>query len=321
MKNIIFGAYHKDDVIRMDSSSGGVFSAIAIEIINKEGYIFGANLRTDNNIYSCEHIMCTSVQELEKLRGSKYVPSKIGDTFKQIEKLLKEDKYILFCGTPCQVAGLISYLGKKYEKLYTIDFICHGVPIPYLLKKVIGEDNNKKVISAVDFRNKKQGWQNYAFSVEYTDGLKSYQLGRESKYMQLYLSDMYLRPSCYTCNYRSTNRFSDITLGDFWGVESFKNITNEDMFKGISVVVINSEKGLQIFHKSSNQLVCFESDISVFDSTNRYYKEHVIRPYDIKKFRNLIYKQKCDEIINKYKRYSWFREFVKKVKRKIYKII
>ena len=160
-KLISIVAINKDDNIREKSSSGGVFTEIANYILDKNGCVYGAGF---NNNFEVEHMKITDKSEIYKLQGSKYVQSKIGKIFLEVEKDLKKNKFVLFTGTPCQIEGLKSYLGKDYEKLYTQDIICHGVPSPKAWKKYIGEFKGN--IKDISFRDKTFGWNKFSMKVE-----------------------------------------------------------------------------------------------------------------------------------------------------------
>ena len=168
METKVYGAYHKDDEIRIRSSSGGVFAGLANYIIDNNGIVFGAKLSKNLGGFECNHVKCNKKEDIETLQGSKYIPSKLQNTYFDVKKYLEKGRKILFCGTPCQVAGLLSFLDKPYENLYTVDFICHGIPTPKLLKKVIEEEKDFEKIQDVRFRDKTMGWENYSFLLKFS---------------------------------------------------------------------------------------------------------------------------------------------------------
>lgn len=311
----VYGAFHKDDRVRCKSSSGGVFAGLAECVIDRKGVVFGAKLLKCDGKFECKHVKCQSKKELQMLQGSKYIPSKLGDVFNEAKSYLENDRYVLFCGTPCQVSGLLSYLDKRYEKLYVVDFICHGIPTPHLLEKVIEEEKDYEQISDIKFRNKIKGWENYSFLLEFSEGEHRSYLGKDSKFMKLYLSDMYLRPSCYKCQFKGIERRSDITLGDFWGVNYFYDIDESELQKGISVVLIHSKKGEELLHLC-NEIFFWESDENVFDKTNIYLKKSVEKSHDIHLYKYWFNKKCCEEIIQIYDRTQILRQLLKKIKRK-----
>ena len=200
---VAYAAYNKDEEIRKESSSGGIFTLLAEKILEKQGIVFGAIF--DDNFHVI-HTYIDSKKQLEKLRGSKYVQSTIGDCYKIAKQYLEEDKYVLFTGTPCQIEGLRSYLQKDYKKLYTQDIICHGVPSPKVWEKYMEyrKNKDKEIPQKIYFRNKDNGWKRYNVKFKYKQG--EYK-NRQSKdvYMQAFLRDISLRDSCYHCNFKKKN--------------------------------------------------------------------------------------------------------------------
>lgn len=245
----IYAMKNKAENIRKSSSSGGVFYEYAKSILEDAGSVYGA---TYNNFNEIEHIRIDSVESLYKIQGSKYVQSTIINTYEQIKQDLQKDKKVLFSGTPCQIAGIKTFLMRKkinQENLYTCDIICHGVPSPKVFKdylKKLEEKYNSK-IKKVDFRHKENN-HTQNIKIDFENG-KTYisNYDKKDEFYQLFLKDIILRESCYNCKYTNFDRVGDITLGDFWGVE--KTITNFDDKKGVSLVLINSPKGKEIFEK------------------------------------------------------------------------
>ena len=258
----VYAAKHKDDGIRMMSSSGGVFSCLADKILEQGGVVFGARF---NDRWEVIHDYVETKEDLDLFRGSKYVQSRIGDTFSEVESFLKLGRKVLFTGTPCQVAGLKKYLGKGYDNLLTIDFVCHGVPSPkvwrmylYELLKtqnasdpeiVLTSIKDDVIIKRINFRDKSVGWKNFSFvcdlSMASEDGERGVVLSSvfyENSYMNAFLSNLSLRPSCYECPARKGKSGADITIGDFWGVESV--LPNENDDKGISLILEYNESVL-----------------------------------------------------------------------------
>lgn len=234
-------AINLNEDIRLNSSSGGIFTLIAEEIINHGGVVFGAAFAQD--FKSVHHICVDNISELEKLRGSKYVQSKIGNTYKQAKDYLDKGRTVLFTGTPCQIGGLYSYLSKPYDNLFTQDIICHGVPSPTVWEKYVDErekramSNTKRIV----FRNKKYGWKNYSVSFDFSNNTEYIVKHHKDSFMKIFLYNVCLRPSCYACSFKRIKRQADITLGDFWGVQQVKNSMDDD--KGTSIVLVHSDKG------------------------------------------------------------------------------
>lgn len=263
-KPIAYGCYNKNEDIRKESSSGGIFSLIAELVIKSGGVVFGAGF--DEN-YNVEHSYVDSIEKIGKFRGSKYVQSIIGDTFKQAKEVLEDGRVVLFTGTPCQISGLKAYLGKDYSNLICQDIVCHGVPSQYVwhhYKKFISKD--RKIIG-MNFRYKSTGWKRYSLKFDFEDGSSYEEIGNQNAYIKGFINNLYLRPSCYKCAYKTLHRQSDITLADFWGIESM--LPNLDDDKGTSLVFINSNKGKHIFDKIKNNIIYESVDIEkaiVFNS-------------------------------------------------------
>ena len=245
----IIAAYSKDDENRKNSSSGGCFGEFAKMILNQKGIVFGVGYDENFNVV---HKCVTNIEELQELKGSKYVQSKISDSYKTVQKYLIENKKVLFSGTPCQIAGLKSFLGKNYENLYTIDIVCHGVPSQKLFNKYL--ETYEKAIKNLKFRDKTNGWNQFGIKVMFEDGEEKVVVARKDNYMRLFLTNMCLRKSCYNCEFRESQ--SDITIGDFWGIDKINNEINDD--KGISVLLINTLKGKQIFEQVKEDIIFYE---------------------------------------------------------------
>ena len=248
--NKCYFAYNKNEQEVLSSSSGGIFSVLASYILDENGIVIGAMLDDSNKL---KHIAITNKKDIEKLKGSKYLQSDLGNIFTYIKENIKNKK-ILFVGTPCQIAGLKSFIKQDYNNLYCIDLVCHGVPSPKLFYKYINEleqENNDKVIN-YNFRDKSTGWETYSNRVDFKNKKPIIELANNNCYMNLFLSDIALRRSCYDCNFKLGNKYSDITLGDFWGVKKYyPEIYNK---KGISALIINTEKGVELFNKIKDDI-------------------------------------------------------------------
>lgn len=252
-----YACINKDENIRENSSSGGIFTLIAKEIINMGGVVFGTKFDSNFNVI---HSYTSLEEELYKFRGSKYVQSIIGDNYKIAKSFLEAGKYVLFTGTPCQIEGLLAYLGKKYDKLFTQDIICHGVPSPKVWRKYLDyrkhKDEDRPL--SINFRNKDNGWS--SFNLKFTYESKSYKKSQvEDKYMQAFLRNVCLRDSCYKCSFKKINRLSDITLADFWGIQRVKPELYDN--KGTSLVIVNSEKGKELFESIKENIIQEEVNI------------------------------------------------------------
>lgn len=244
-------AFAKDLDIRMNSSSGGLFSILANNILNSGGMVFGAAFNRE--MMAC-HIGISDKNELNKLQGSKYVQSYTGNCYHDAKKALDSGKYVLFSGTACQISGLKRYLKIDYEKLITVDILCHGVPSPKVWRKYLNEQENlyDAKASNVNFRKKSHGWKAFSIYISFDNGTHYEQIYTDDRYMTFFLRNLSLRPSCYKCHFKDLDRESDITIGDCWGIEKYMPQMDDD--NGTSVVLIHSDKGLAFFKHISEEL-------------------------------------------------------------------
>ncbi|MGI6382043.1 MAG: Coenzyme F420 hydrogenase/dehydrogenase, beta subunit C-terminal domain [Tissierellaceae bacterium] len=257
---LAYACVNKNEEIRLDSSSGGVFTLVAEYVIDKGGIVFGACF---NDKFELEHNYVKTKEELSKLRGSKYLQSRIGNSYNQAKDFLDIGKKVLFTGTPCQIAGLKSFLGRKiYNDLVTIDIICHGVPSPEVWRKYVEfrEKEAKSSTQRIDFRQKNEGWKRYSVSFLFKNNAEYRQNFRNDLYMRSFLKDVCLRPSCYECEFKTLNRQSDITLADFWGIQNILPEMDDD--KGTSLIFVNSDTGREIFNSILKGMKFKEVDIN-----------------------------------------------------------
>ena len=217
------------------SSSGGVFTALAEQIIADGGVVIGAVLNDDMTV---GHAEAYDMPGVEKMRGSKYVQSDLYASYEDVRYWLSEGRKVMFSGTPCQVAGLHKYLGKPYDDLFTVDVLCHGVPSPGLWEKYVKalEKKHGARMEYVRFKDKTASWRHYAFTTSL--GSCPYM---DDPYMALFVQDMSLRPSCYKCAARGGRSGSDLTLSDLWSAQHCAPEMSDD--RGVSGVYVNSEKG------------------------------------------------------------------------------
>lgn len=254
---------------RLSSSSGGVFPKLAADVIYKGGKVYGAAFDEDFNVI---HKEAESLEELEGLRGSKYVQSELFSTFEDIRYDLEDGRKVLFSGTPCQVAGLKAYIGTESEGLMTVDCACHGVPGPGLwdmyvmsLKKRHGDLNH------ISFRDKSRSWYHYGFNV---NGVLTPYM--KDPYMALFAQNITLRPSCYDCPVRNGRSRSDLTLADLWNVAKVAKEMDDD--RGVSLVCVNSEKGSDAFEGVRERLEVREVDFHEAMKNNGGFAGHVSPP-------------------------------------------
>lgn len=250
-----FAVVGKDEKIREISSSGGIFYFVARCIISQNGVIFGAAF--DDNYHSVRHIAVDSPADLYKLQGAKYVQSEIGESYLSARFYLEQGKPVLFTGTPCQIAGLKTFLNRDYSNLYLLDIVCHGVPSPAVWNDYLTqlEKQYSGKVKCVAFRDKTNGWKNYLLRIEMDNG-SVYSSDRiNDLYMRGFLHNYYLRLSCYECNYKRIEHGADMTLGDFWGIENICPTLYDD--KGTSLVIVSSPKGRLLFEQIQEK-VCVQ---------------------------------------------------------------
>lgn len=295
-----YAAYNKEDKIRSQSSSGGIFTEISKVIIKNYGVVFGAVFDEEFNVV---HDEVTTESDLEKIRGSKYIQSDINETYKKAKKYLTEGKKVLFTGTPCQIEGLYAFLNKEYENLYTQDLICHGVPSKKVWVKYLEfrKKLDKGILQKVNFRNKEnKGWSNYQLSFTYGDKIININ-HNEDLYMKLFLKDVALRPSCYECKFKKKRRRADITLADFWGINNVIPGMNDE--KGTSLVIVHSKKGEKLLSSISNNIKCELVDFEMAIGHNK----SMIKSANIENRRedliNDLDNLELEDIIEKYKFY------------------
>ncbi len=309
--NKCYVGYSLEENSKKDSSSGGIFSLIANIILDNNGIVIGAAFNEKNKLI---HIAVDKKADLKKLRGSKYLQSELNDLFKYIKNNIKEKK-ILFAGTPCQVAGLKSFLKTDYENLICVDLFCHGVPSPKLFSKYINELEEKNNDELIDynFRDKVTGWDTYSNTAIFKNKSIT-ELRTKNDYMKLFLSDIALRESCYNCNFKIGNKYSDITLGDFWGIKNYyPKMYSKD---GVSAIIINSEKGLEMFEKIKNNLKYEECKLDEIISGNQSLKNSSKKPKKRTAFFKELKVTSIESLSKKYvKKPSLFKRIVRKIKR------
>lgn len=244
-----------NDDIRMDSSSGGIFTLAAQYILEQEGYVCGAAY-TDN-YEKVEHILVSDKNELPRLRGSKYVQSDIGQNYREIQALLKEGKQVLFTGCPCQVAGLYKFLGHEYNNLFTMDLVCHGVPSPKVFRRFVQQrEKEHGPIKYLSFRDKHAyGWT-VSTLINFDNGETYKKYRTDSSYMKSFLELMSLRKSCGNCPFAHIPRMGDLTIADFWNIDKYNK--EYDDKKGTSMVLINNEHGRHLFGLIRRKMILCE---------------------------------------------------------------
>lgn len=244
-----YAVINKDETIRAKSSSGGVFYALAKWTIEHSGVVFGA--RFDEH-WGVMHDYTETLEGVLPFMGSKYVQSRIGNTYKQAKAILDSGRWVLFSGTPCQLGGLRAFLGKEYEKLIQLDLICHGVPSSAVWRNYLNELSNGGSITNVNFRDKKDGWIGNKIVIEKDGQTIVREKHMDDLFFRGFLKNVYLRRSCYYCQFRTYHRNSDITLGDFWGVDKYCPELFDN--KGTSICFSHTEKGECVLSKIADSL-------------------------------------------------------------------
>ena len=263
-----YAAICNDKELVKKSASAGVFAVLASDILKQGGMVFGASFDEEWNV---RHISVKSSSDLEKLQGSKYAQSSVGLTYSDAKKALEDKKTVLFSGTPCQIAGLNGFLDKKYDNLLTVDIVCHGVPSNKMLKEYLKiiEYKNKGSIDKFTFRDKSIGWGINGSAIIRGKKIKLWQSA--SSYLHYFSKGWIYRDSCYKCKYACLKRTSDITIGDYWGIEKehpdIIGKWNED--EAVSLIIINSSKG----KKAISEIKLLQLEPSNYDKMKRRNKQ------------------------------------------------
>ena len=246
-----YAAKNKDESVRRVSSSGGVFTLLAERVLDAGGVVFGAAFDGARRV---RHIAVEKKEDLALLRGSKYLQSRIGDCYRRAREYLNAGRTVLFSGTPCQIGGLRSYLGKDFENLICQDIICHGVPASVTWERALIEYEKAfgAAVTDVSFRSKSSGWHGYSLSLTLADGRVEEISHGDVPYMTAFIGDLCLRPSCYACGFKGLSRVSDLTLADFWGIENV--LPHMDDNKGTSLVFVHSERGAALLREISQKV-------------------------------------------------------------------
>lgn len=314
-------AYHNNLEVRMESSSGGIFSGLAAKILDENGTVYGAAFDSDLMV---RHIKIQRHSELYKIRGSKYLQSVIGTTFEEVKKDLQEGKTVLYSGTACQIAGLRSFLKKDYPQLYTVDVLCHGVPSPKLWKKYLDDQQEKHgaSVSKSLFRDKKYGWKSYAVSLTFANDMVYESVFHKDAFMQMFLRNISLRPSCYSCEFKDMNRPSDITLGDCWGIEN--SFPAMDDNRGTSIIAVHTSKGKALLESISSDISIVPAELDKILPPNSDSRKSAPRHPKRKQFFELLvadvpFDRLSDLVKISYatKIKKWIKGIIYRVKRKI----
>lgn len=241
---IVYAVKHRNSDIRKLSRSGGMFTALSDAILQENGVIYGCVLTED---FQAKHVRATNEELRNQMRGSKYIESNLCDTFKSVKEDMNAGKSVLFSGTSCQIAGLKSFIGSENERLICIDLVCHGVPSPKVWRDYVKwqEKKAKGKCVAVDFRNKKFGWNTHIETLEFRKKNGETKVVDSKMFTNLFYGHAIVRLSCFICPYKRIEHPGDITIADFWGIDTAAPGFNDN--KGVSLVMINTEKGIEVF--------------------------------------------------------------------------
>lgn len=298
---------YQNDKALLDSSSGGVFSALADHVLDNNGYVAGCIF--DDSL-AAVHILTNQREGVEKMRGSKYVQSDLNDVYLQIQDRLQQGALVLFTGTPCQVDGLRGFLRKEYENLLTVDLICHGVPSPGLFRRYLDSLTQKKgAITDIRFRDKRRnGWCAQG-SVSYSAKTKTTTPFNDS-YYYYYLQNSISRMCCYSCKYATVRRVGDITIGDYWNIRDI--LPNVDATAGFSAVLVNTEKGQRFLDQISDTLKLYDTSVDAVVKGNG----NLSQPSPMSEKRKIIYARIAEEGYDRVARqeckFQYVRPFIRK---------
>ena len=328
---LVYAAKHKKDEIRMSSSSGGTFTAISDYVLDEKGVVYGVQF---DGYFNVIHGRASNKEDRDKFKGSKYVQSDLSDIFQIIKKDLNNSLLVLFTGTPCQCAGLKAYLTKctvSMENLLLCDIVCHGTPSPLMWKEYLHfcETANKSKIINYEFRSKILGWHTHTEASTYLNGKVDYKSSLSQSEKSLFYSHNTLRIACHNCRYTNLQRISDITIADFWGIE--KSIPDFDDNKGVSLIMVNTPKGQDLFGHIKPALKCCESDTKKCfqpqlqhpckpsSKRDEFWKDYYTKgyPYIIKKYTDFGYKNALKKFMKKTLEKCHLLESVKKYIRKL----
>jgi acetyltransferase-like isoleucine patch superfamily enzyme/coenzyme F420-reducing hydrogenase beta subunit len=251
-QSLCYAAEHKNLEVVFDSTSGGLFSALADIMYREKGYVGGAIFNHD---FSIKHFISNNKKDLPALRSSKYAQSDLSGFYMEVKKLLKKEEKVLVCGCPCQMVALRAFLRKDYDNLIIADFICLGINSPKVLRKYLDsfEERYGSPVIYSKAKSKEYGWRNLTHKAILANGKSYYETKDENYFTIGYLrTNAFCRPSCYDCQFKGFPRMADITLADYWGIEKINKSMEKDL--GTSLVMLNSRKGLDYFESVKSRI-------------------------------------------------------------------
>lgn len=308
----VFAVLHRDETVRAASRSGGIFTALSDVVLDQGGTVYGCVL---NERFEAVHVRADNKADRDRMRGSKYIQSRMDGTYKNVRQDLVAGRKVLFSGTSCQVAGLKGYLGKQYANLLCVDIVCHGVPSPKVWKTYLTwqQTRRRSKIKQVDFRNKgKFGWRNHIETLCFENG----RTVNSRVFTNLFYGHCILRPCCYECPYKSVIHPGDITIADYWGIEKAAPEFDDD--KGVSLVLVNNEKGEEAFCAVKNRIRWKKTRIE--DSMQPPLKAPFPAPENREKFWNDFQHRSFGSVAGRYGGFGiWnvVRRGLKKIRRRV----
>ena len=315
----VYAAWALDDEIRQSSSSGGLFSVFANAVLNNGGFVVGASLMKD---FTVKHIVVTEKEDLHLLRSSKYVQSAIDETlYSNIKERLKNGQQGVFCGTPCQVAGIKKFLAKEYPIFFTIDLVCHGVPSPLVFAETIQKiKNDLPNVISFSFRDLRRWGLCFNVHVDVNGIITNYRLhGKHTFYQDAYLKNLMHRECCYQCPYATDSRIGDITLADFWGIGK-KIPFQRKINKGVSFVGVVTDKGKALFEQIESDFFFEKRTLEeALAGGNKNLFEPSPRPALRDSFYNDVYSLSIEKLVEKYtlelvRKKTFWRRGIRKMK-------
>ncbi len=305
----VYAAINKNKDALMKSASGGMFTPLYESIIKDGGCVVGVKYDSNMNVV---YDIAETLEECKKFRGSKYVAPILGTGLREIIKeKLDNGVKVLFSGNPCQVAALKNYLGKKYDNLFLVEIICHGVPSPKIFRKYISYLENKyeSKVTNFEFRNKKNGWSTPTIKVSFENSNELFEIARYNNFNRAFLNNAICRPSCYNCEFTGNTTNSDIVIGDYWGIEKVMPELNKAN-TGISLLMINTEKGIKMFDEIKDNLDCYESNFKdAFRANHKFPMNLSLRRYNIM---SEIDSMDVDKLLTKYNQFKTGKSSSKK---------
>lgn len=314
-KSKVYAVKHKNEETRAASRSGGIFTALSDDVLLQNGVVYGCVLTLN---FEAVHIRAEKPEDRDRMRGSKYIQSNIGDVFRAVAADLQSGRMVLFSGTSCQVAGLRAFLNTEYENLLCVDIVCHGVPSPLVWNKYLSwqEAKHGKIVS-VDFRNKKEyGWADHVETLTTESGV----VVNSRVFTKLFYGHSILRPSCYKCPYKDIMHPGDITIADYWGIDKAAPGFNDN--KGVSLVLVNNEMGDCAFNRVKEYIEYRETRLE--DSMQPPFIGPFEEPKERTAFWDEFYKTPFEHITKKYGGRGWkshVNKLLGKMKRKLRAII